>query len=150
MIFDSLKNAAVYRGLSPRFAKAIDFISDPPNHSLPLGRYAVDGDAIYAIVMSYTTKTPADTFWEAHRKYIDLQFIVSGVEAMAYAPLESMTASAEYDAEKDFVAYTGTGQTLIVPAQHFTLFWPHDVHMPSLTVGSPSIVKKIVLKVAVD
>ena len=78
------------------------------------------------------------------------QFVQAGIEALGWAPIQRMTVSKPYDAEKDFEVFQGTGQTIQVPAGSFAIFMPHDVHMPGLAVGEPRLVRKIVVKVAVE
>lgn len=150
MIFDSLQNISIYRAVSRNMAAAVDFLLQPANLDLPAGRHAIDGDRVFALVQQYTTKPLADGFWEAHQRYIDVQFVLSGEEAMQFAPIALMSQKEPYNAEKDFSVFTGAGQQLIVCDRQFAIFFPHDVHMPQLAVTAPSPVHKIVLKVAVD
>lgn len=149
MIFDSLANASAYLGLSRNLKLAIEFLLDPKNLQLPVGRHDIDGDRVFALVQKYNTKPRSAGFWEAHQRYIDVQVVVSGTELMLYAPIQTLTASAPYDAEKDFAAFEGQGQELLVRDGQFAIFFPHDVHMPQLAASEPSPIHKIVLKVAV-
>jgi len=79
MIYDSLTNAALYRGLGPRFTLAFDFLAefDP---ATPPGRISLDDDNVYALVQSYQTITAASRPFEAHRAYADIQFVAEGEE----------------------------------------------------------------------
>src|SRR6185295_14577434 len=79
MILDTLDNAVPYRGLGQRLNAAMQFLLRPETAELePLAlgsensrRVEVDGDRIFALIQRYRTRPPAETFWEAHRKYID-------------------------------------------------------------------------------
>jgi len=108
----------------------------------------IDGDRVFAMHQEYNTKPSAQGFWESHRNYIDIQYVVSGVEHMGFANIEQLT-SGTYDAEKDFMPHEGAGSFILLPAGMFTVFLPSDVHMPGIAVENPRPVKKVVVKVAV-
>jgi biofilm protein TabA len=154
MISDTIENAASYRHLSPRIAVALDFLQRPDLGSLEHGKHLIDGDKLFAIIQEYTTKSRADCFWESHRKYTDVQFIQSGIEAIGWSPIQRMKLIKPYDAEKDLQVLEvleGQGQIIELRAGQFAIFMPHDAHMPSLAAASGAqAVRKIVVKVAVD
>ncbi|MFA9476878.1 YhcH/YjgK/YiaL family protein [Phycisphaerales bacterium AB-hyl4] len=150
MIIDTLQNAATYANLQRGFDLAFAFIASDRATSADEGRYDLDGDRVFALVQSYTTKPVEQSVWEAHRKYADVQFIVAGRERMGYAPLTTMTESQAYDAEKDVALYTGEGTLLPFAAGAFAVFMPQDVHMPCVFDGEAGKVRKVVVKVQVD
>ena len=149
MIFDCLENADFYRGLHPRLGKAFDYLRTTDLARLPSGRIEIAGSEMFAIVQDYRTKRPEEGFWEAHRRYIDVQYVISGAERMGYANLQSMTVKQPYDEEKDLLILEGTGDACTVPAGSFTIFAPQDAHMPGLAAGEPAPARKIVVKIAV-
>ena len=149
MICDTLQHAAVYHNLSPRLATALKFLASAGTAKLDLGKHAVDGENIFALVQEYQTATPAEKFWETHRRYIDIQYIVSGAERMGFAPAEQMRTVEPYDATKDFTKLDGNGQFIEVHAGSFTIFFTHDAHMGGVSIAQPQLVRKIVMKVAV-
>ena len=116
--------------------------------SLPPGRYELDGINLYVMSQEYTTKLPEQGKWEAHRRYIDLQYIVSGTERIGYAHLSRLTQG-DYNSEKDFHALSGVGDYITLSAGDFMLLFPEDAHMPGMAVGDPVPVKKVVVKIAV-
>jgi YhcH/YjgK/YiaL family protein len=150
MITDTIENASAYFNLSPRIAAALRFLRQTNLTALGLGKHSIDGENAFAIVQEYQTKPGAQGVWEAHRRYIDVQFVQSGVEAMGWAPIQQMRVKQPYDSEKDLEFFDGSGQMIEVPAGHFAIFLPHDVHMPGLAVAAPQTVRKIVVKVAVE
>ena len=89
MILDTLDNAARYESLNSRFAKAFAFLRTVDG-TQELGRHDLDGDACFALVQTYESKPIEKAKFEAHRKYIDVQFIHSGRETIVWAPLSSM------------------------------------------------------------
>ncbi len=148
MIVDELKNAHLYRGLSARIDRALDYLCSAATAAQGPGKYEID-ETMYAWVLAYPSRTPDKGVWEAHRNFLDLQYIVEGVERICYAPIDRL-APGEYDAEKDFWHFEGQGDLVTVPAGSFMLLWPSDGHMPCLMVDEPAPVKKVVVKIAVE
>lgn len=150
MIIDTLSQFHRYSSLSPRFAAALEFLKKlPPDKAA--GRYELDGDNCIALVQSYTTKPVAQATFETHQRYIDIQFIQSGVETMLWAPLSSLQVSQPYVPEKDVTLYATPAHAVpaIVRAGEFTIFFPEDGHAPGIVHGNPCEVRKIVIKVRV-
>jgi YhcH/YjgK/YiaL family protein len=149
MIYDHISRIAKYRGLSPLVAKAIDYITATDLTKLPLGRVDVAGDDIYAAVHEYDTKSEADSKFEGHKTYVDLQLIVSGTERMDVADIDQLTMNKPYNEKSDvwFFDRPATVQKVIVSACEFTMFMPHDVHAPTIAVDKPTPVRKVVLKI---
>ncbi len=148
MIVDELRNAHLYRGLSSRIALAFDYLCSTDLASLPPGNYEID-ETMHARVLAYPSRAPDDGVWEAHRQFLDLQYMVDGVERIRYAPVSRLTPG-DYDEAKDFLRLDGEGDAVTVPAGSFMLLWPSDGHMPCLAVGDPAPVKKVVVKIAVE
>jgi biofilm protein TabA len=147
MVTDRLANVALYRALGPRIAAALDYVTSTDFTKMPDGRHDIDGDHLFALVQRYPSKPLTEGRWEAHRKYIDLQLVVSGTEQIGYVSIDQLTAE-PYDAERDLTWLSGTaGQWITLPAGHFMLLWPGDAHMPQIQVGSASDVLKVVVKI---
>lgn len=86
---------------------------------------------------------------EAHRKYMDIQYIVEGEEVMGYAPLEQLQLVDEFNEEGDIGRYDGNWQFIRIPAGFCYVVFPEDGHLPSGHLEQPQHVKKIVLKMKV-
>ena len=150
MITDTILNASTYFTIAPRITAALKFLQRPDLATLTLGKHVLDGDKLFALVQEYASKTPEQTFWESHRKYIDVQSIQSGIEAMGWSPMQEMKIKKDYDPAKDLIVWEGAGQLVQFQAGSFAIFFPQDVHMPGLSIDQPRQVRKIVLKVAVE
>lgn len=147
MILDVLANAAVYYPLHPLFAEGFRFIHEQ-GQSAPAGRYELAGGA-YVLVQEYDTKPAEGAKFEAHRRFIDIQYVVSGAELAYYANLDQMKADA-YLPEKDYVGLEGSGSALQLGAGDFAIFYPQDAHLPSrVTAAGPQPVRKVVVKIPV-
>lgn len=149
MVTDRLDNVALYRSLSPRIAAAIDYVTSTNFSAIADGKYAIDGERLFALVQRYTSKPLSEGRWEAHRKYIDLQVVVNGIEQIGYVSINQLQAE-PYDEAKDLMWLSGTaGQWFTLPSGHFTLLWPGDAHMPGVQANGPADVLKVVVKIAV-
>ncbi|HRH95209.1 MAG TPA: YhcH/YjgK/YiaL family protein [Prosthecobacter sp.] len=152
MILDTLANAARYTSLNSRFAKAFAFLRTVDG-TQQLGRHDIDGDQCFALVQTYETKPMEKAKFEAHRKYIDVQFIFSGRETILWAPLASMKEETmAYSEEKEAALWKLTPDftPLHVSDGHFAIFWPQDAHAPCIEWEKPEQVFKVVVKVAVE
>jgi biofilm protein TabA len=135
-----------------RWDKAFTFLKNTDLSKLENKRYDIDGDNLYALISAYPSKNEADAKFEAHKKYIDIQYVISGVEQMSIAPHSALDAiTVPYDAAKDieFMTVKESSHFKATP-ERFFLFFPSDIHRPGLKIGENSPVKKIVVKVKVD
>jgi YhcH/YjgK/YiaL family protein len=150
MIVDWLGNGSPLYQLPPRLARALDYLRSTDLTAVPTGRHDIDGDRLFALVQEYTTKAPSECVWEAHRRYIDVQFVVNGSERMGYVPRTEANERDQYDPARD-VAFFDTGHEFVtIRAGMFAIFGPEDVHSPCHHAGgSPAHVRKVVIKAAV-
>lgn len=146
MVIDQLKNAALYFGMHPRLADAFRYLRETDFSKIEPGKYEIDGSNLFALIQNYDPKPREQARWEAHRKYIDVQYVLSGGELFGYAPLERL-GSVAYDEAKDFHELKGEGDFLQAPAGTFLILYPEDAHMPGIAGPGTRPVKKIVVKV---
>ena len=149
MIYDNIKNANTYANLGPRFQQAFDYLRKTDLSVLPVGRIELDGKNLYVMVQEYNSKLKEQGKWEAHKRYIDLQYIVSGTEKMGVAALGRLQMG-EYNPDKDFQALSGEGVFLPLGPGDFMLLWPQDAHMPGMAIDAQVPVKKVVVKIAIE
>ena len=150
MVIDQLPKWRLYTNL-PRLKRAFELLDAPDAAKWPEGRVDLENDLIFAMPQSYLTKPASDGKWEAHRRYIDIQYIVYGAEKMGWAPITNLVPTGTFDETKDVRFYTGTGDYITVREGMFAIFYPQDAHMPCLRVSRQAQqVRKIVVKVAVD
>ncbi len=148
MVLDRLDQSAAYESLNPRLPQAFEFLRRFDLLRAEPGRHEIAGDDVFALLQEYRTKPAAEGIWESHRRYMDVQYVIAGVERMGYANLRSLVPRDEYNAERDLIFHDGDGSFVTVPAGMFTIFAPQDGHMPCLAAGEPSLVRKVVIKVA--
>ncbi|TKK66968.1 DUF386 domain-containing protein [Ilyomonas limi] len=127
--------------------KAFAFLKNNNLQTMASGRYAIDGDNVYAMITKNPTKDVDSAKWESHRNYIDLQGVISGEEKIGVAPISSLTVTMPYDAAKDLINYSGEGTFYTATPGTFFLFFPADAHMPNITTGGNKPDKKLVIKI---
>lgn len=152
MVFDNLKNCELYYGMHPRFKEAFDFIKKALSENLAVGKYEIDGKELWASVQEYTSKLENEAKVEAHKNYIDIQFIVSGTEVIEGFDLQKATPKSEYNDVKDVMFYEDNSNSTkgILSENEYGIFFPNDVHKPGMCLnGNQTTVKKIVVKVKV-
>lgn len=148
MILDALDNAAKYAGLKNGLSEGFGFLDQPGIAELEDGRYEISGDRVFAIVDRTTGRKVEDAQLEGHRKYIDIQYVISGDESMGWSPREGLVNSVDYDEEKDLEFFEGAPQSIAkIPPGMFAIFLPTDAHLPLIGDGP---IHKVVVKVAVD
>ncbi len=149
MILDSLQNVDLYLGLHPLLARAFDFLNSPDVAALAEGRHEIDGDRLYAMVARSQGRGQAQSPLEAHRKYIDIQFTISGSELIGWQDAGRCKHTCQaYDAQKDIEFFDDRPRAWVaVEPGHFAIFFPSDAHAP--LAGSGEVLKAVV-KVALE
>ncbi len=150
MIIDKIENSHLYRGIGKRIEKAFKYIHNTDLKNIQPGKYEIDGENIFALISEYKTKPESEGKLEAHRKYIDVQYVISGEELMGYSPLGNQQILEPYKEENDIVFFKGDKSFTKVSAGMFAIFFPEDVHMPGINTGKISDVKKLVIKVRIN
>lgn len=143
MIIGTKETLSTYKGISRDIDKAIDYILnlDP---AIEPGKHEIDGDKLFVNVVCGETK-PLDGFqYEAHKQYLDLQYIIEGSEVMVYAPLDGLKRESEYDEAKDCHMFSGEGTKIKVNAGGFYLVHPFDAHAPGKGYETNAFKKAIV------
>lgn len=147
MILDTLDNAAKYAGLRLGSSEAFGFLAQPGLEELPDGKYEIAGDRVYAIIDRTQGRKVSDGKLEGHRKYLDIQYVVSGDETMGWRPSPGLVSADPYDEEKDLVFFEGEPESLVrVPPGSFAVFLPTDAHLPLIGDGP---IHKVVVKIAI-
>ena len=144
MVLDVLTNAERYASLHPAFARAFAYLASVDLTALQPGRNEIDGDAMFVILDRKEGRGRDGARLEAHRRYIDIQYTVDGLEEIGWTPLASCAgADGAFDAAKDIGFYRDTPSAWVrVPPGSFAIFFPEDAHAP--LAGHGALVKAIV------
>ena len=148
MIFSTLSQSSRYAALHPLFPRAFEYIRNTDLHALAPGHYPIVGDDLFAIVEHVPGRTRAEAQLECHRRYIDIQLVLEGVDEMGWKPLaDCREPVSDHSAEKDIRFFRDAPATWIAtPPGAFCIFFPEDAHAP--LVGSGHI-RKVIFKIAV-
>ena len=137
-----------YRKRPDLWKAAFEYLKNDLNPVAP-AKYPLKGDEAVAIVSEYQTKKIEDAKWESHRKFIDLQYIISGEEKMGVLPLKKAKFASDYQEDKDVILFgEQDGEYYVANPDIFFLFFPDDVHRPCIRTGDSEPVKKLVIKIA--
>lgn len=150
MVIGMIKDAMRYQALSSRIAEALQWLQTADMAALQEGTNPIRGEEIFCNVNAYQTTVKEARVWEGHRKYIDIHFMISGAEKIAVSPLATMHVKQDYNAQTDFIEFTGDVQQQIhLQEGMFLIAFPEDIHKTALQVtdGSACAVKKGIMKV---
>jgi YhcH/YjgK/YiaL family protein len=149
MIIDTIANAQRYTALHPLFPRVLEYIRQTDLLTLPNGRHKIFGDDVLAIVERASGRRREDAQLECHRKYIDIQLVLNGVDEMGWKPLANCHQQAcLYDSAHDIQFFNDVPDVwLTTVANAFCIFFPEDAHAPLV---STQPIHKIVFKVAVN
>ncbi len=148
MIFDTLNNVDNYKGLG-RVYTALKFLAETDFNEIDLGIYELDGDNIFYMVQCYDTD-PDKTISEAHKKYIDIQYMVEGEEIIGVTDISAEKELTEAKEENDVWFYNCKTEPLVLSAGKYMVLYPNDLHCPGVaTKGTARLCRKVVVKVKV-
>ena len=149
VIINKLQHAERYYNMHPAFEKAFAFLRQDGLADLPAGRQQIDGDSLFCIISKGPGRSRAEAKLEAHRKFIDIQYIIAGTDEMGLKPITACKLTdTGYDAEKDIEFFKDQPDSWKpVPAGSFVIFFPENAHAPLVSSGE---VHKVVLKIAVE
>jgi biofilm protein TabA len=155
MIYGRIENLEQEkRALSGIVQKGLAYLKNTDFTAISTGRYELDGDTMFALVSEYETEPKSVRRPEAHKRYIDIQYIVKGEEFIGHSFLtpENIVLE-EYNVVKDIVFYRTVMDEsyLRLGSGTYAVFFPDDIHRPCCTSGEkPSSIRKVVLKIKVD
>jgi biofilm protein TabA len=147
---DKLEFAIQYHKNKALWDKAFAFLRETNLDTISKGKHVIDGDNLFASVTEGPTKAFENTKWESHKKYIDLQYIIKGKEKMGVISISKATLTGSDEAKDNYSYDADGGQFYVAEPGTFLLFFPQDVHRPSIKVEGYDTVRKIVLKIRVN
>jgi biofilm protein TabA len=149
MIFSTLSQSDRYAALHSLFPRAFEYIRTTDLNSLAPGHHPILGEDLFAIVEHMPGRTREAAQLEVHRRYIDIQLVLEGIDEMGWRPLiECSEPADEYSAERDIRFFRDAPAAWIAtPPGAFCIFFPEDAHAPLVSSGS---IRKVVLKIALQ
>ena len=149
MIYAKHKDAPAYRGIHPNLDLALEHITPEFLASVGPERVELKGGDVYATRFTYETVPEDESFFEAHRKYLDIHIMTAGSEGVEIAPPEALTEFDRAEAN-DFYAYRGQGDyKLTLTPGNFLVVFPGDAHRIKMRLNEPETVSKVVFKIKI-
>lgn len=141
-----------YESIKEVSTVAYDFIEKLLNENVENGTHDL-ADGVFVNVMTYETKNRCDAFFEAHKKYIDIQIIIEGSEIISVEPIEKMhkykCIQPFGDGDTELFEVNSDCVDYVLNKGDFLILYPEDGHMPCICIEKPETVKKAVFKIPV-
>lgn len=151
MIYGKICELNQYLGLHPNLDTAIHYVMDHHEELsfLQAGRTEVDGDKVFIACADYTTAPQKQLDFETHIVYADIHILRAGKECVGVAPADRLQEFAHRE-EQDYIGYRGEVRCLAkLDTDSFVLAMPGEPHMVHIMDGTPSPVRKAVIKVKI-
>lgn len=138
------------------FQTAFDYLSNIQNESFDIkdGECIKEmiNDEMFVLKQAYITKNREDCFFESHKKYIDIQYMLKGDEIMDVCNIEDLEIIKDYDDKTDFIKYKGKQEnisSLLIKENELAIFYPQDAHQPCIKTNENKLIYKAVIKIPV-
>lgn len=152
MIFSSIYSKEDCSKYPVAIQNAIQYLKDNDFNKMETGVYEIDGKKMYAQVFDASPKPLAQARPEVHEKYVDVQYIVSGKESIGFCADQGKFEVDERIDERDLIFYKKVENEGYITAEAgtYSIFFPNDVHRPSILIDDYTVVRKVVVKVSLE
>lgn len=151
MIIDKLENLEMYKTILPDVYEGLKYIKEKATEA-ELGFYPIS-EKLLVKVMEYSTDEECKVGYEAHKKHLDIHYVLRGKERIKWSPINDMEIKTPYDQENDAIFYekpiNHVSEALLGDGV-FAIMFPQDGHACTYYVDKCEIIKKIVIKVAIE
>ncbi len=149
MVFGNIRDLKDFGYLEENVRKCFDYAREHDLLSYEKGSHPIDGDELFVNIVEYETTTPENRFWEAHRQYLDLHFMLRGPEQIDVNFIDNMEQK-EFVEKDDFLPLEGDPNShVVLNAGDFLLCYPADAHRTAVQVGAPATIKKAIFKIRI-
>ena len=149
MVFGNVKHLEEFSFLDSSVRECLDYFNSHDLASYEKGSHEIDGERLFVNVVEYTTTTPENRFWEAHREYLDIHVMIRGQEQTDLNFIQNMQQK-EYEKKDDFLPMDGEKNASVVMRKgDFLVCYPKDGHRTAVAVDGPEDIKKAIFKVRI-
>ena len=149
MVFGNIRDLKDYGYLEAEVLKCFEYAKNHDLLSYEKGSHEIEGDNLFVNIVEYETTTPENRFWEAHKKYLDLHFMLKGPEQIDVNFIDNMEQK-EFVDKDDFLPLEGEANSHVVLTEgDFLLCYPKDAHRTAVQVNTPAVIKKAILKIKI-
>lgn len=134
-----------------RINKALEYLNSINLDELKLGKNVIN-DWLYINVQEYMTKSISECRFESHKKYVDIQMMIHGKEAIETCDVDKLELETEYSEENDVMFWRQKPNQMrsVIVDGGYVILYPQNAHMPCIAVDEPVKVKKLVAKVLMN
>lgn len=131
MILDTIDRIHKYQAI-PYIKEITEFIDTNRIHELQEGDITIIRDELYVKVLKYTPRKASDGYFETHKEFADLQFVIKGVESMYYVNPKHITPTDKFEMSGDFEFFEAAEciSRFEVSDGEFVIFLPGEPHKP--------------------
>ena len=149
MVFGNIRDLKDFGYLEENVRKCFDYAREHDLLSYEKGSHPIDGDELFVNIVEYETTTPENRFWEAHRQYLDLHFMLRGPEQIDVNFIDNMEQK-EFVEKDDFLPLEGDPNShVVLNAGDFLLCYPADAHRTAVQIAAPATIKKAIFKIRI-
>ena len=146
MIFGNINQLEEFPYLEEAVKECFEYAKNNDILSYEKGCHEIDGDRLFVNVVEYTTTTPEERFWEAHKNYLDIHVMLKGTEQIDLNFIQNMELK-EFVEKDDFLPMDGEkNASVILREGDFLICYPSDGHRTAVQVGEPETIKKAISK----
>lgn len=148
MIYDSLTHLSLYSSVLPQLPEVVRMLSSG-NLDLTPGAHKTGVDGLRYNVACYET-LESDKEYEIHRKEVDVQVMLSGVECIDSSPRALASLAGPYSDKDDCALVQGDRNARIILSEGmFAIYFPGEPHKPGLAYRASEKVKKVIFKITI-
>ena len=131
MIVDKIINSDTYAACNSFFPEIFEKIKalSPDDAGK---KFVIEEGVAWISVSSTETAPQGERKFEAHKKFLDIHFVLEGEEKFVYANTDELTPETEYNETEDYLLLNGEGTKLTLRAGDFCIVYPQDAHIPTL------------------
>ncbi len=149
MVFGNVRDLKDFSWQESQVLKCFEYAKNNDLISYEKGSHPIEGDDLFVNIVEYETTTPENRFWEAHRQYLDLHFMLRGPEQIDVNFIDNMEQK-EFVEKDDFLPLEGEPNSHVVLNEgDFLLCYPADAHRTAVQVGEPAVIKKAIFKIRI-
>lgn len=150
MIFDSISNKENYKE-EKEIYQTLNFFEKLKKWDDVESNAIIQKDWISANPVSFLSKDESECMYEAHRKHIDVHYIMEGIEKIATADVKNLQEKVPFVKDKDIGFYEGCESgSYLLKTGDFMVCFPSDAHKVGMMNTVPGMVKKVVVKIRVE
>ena len=134
-----------------RINQALEYLNKTDLNKLELGKHVIN-EWLYINVQEYMTQNISDCRYESHKKYVDIQMMINGIEAIETCDIDKLELETEYSDENDVMFWKKKNGQMrsVITNNSYVILYPQNAHMPCIAVNESVKVKKLVAKVLIQ